>query len=342
MPSPRSQSLGSSPIASAVERYRFSPAVLAALTPYLRQRDNWHGPAWLGEDWLLILATVAFAEWVRSDIGLTAFLVVYPLAVLVIGARQRGLATLLHDAAHRTLAGNKVVNLLTGTVFAGYPVLQSYSGYRATHVRAHHPLHRFGIWGEDPDYTEIVNLGLYGQGRDSPNVRRYLYGLAGPGPTFRYAAYLLRHRMLAPEESRKERLVRVVYLALVVTMTIYLGLGWLLVLYWLVPLVTSANWMGALSELVEHYPFMETQPRVDIFLSRNTLGNAFANFFLGVHNDAYHRVHHLFPSISGWNFRKAHAVLMRDPIYAELHESAGWRFVLGELVRVQDVEAAPV
>jgi fatty acid desaturase len=286
------------------------------------------------------LATVAFAEWVRNNAGGGAFLAVYPLAIMVIGARQRGLATLLHDAAHRTLAGNKVVNLLAGTLFAGYPVLQSYSGYRATHVRAHHPLQTFGVLGADPDYTEIVNLGLYGQGSDSPRARRYLFGLVGPVPTFKYAAYLLRHRMLAPQESRRERMVRVVYLAFVVTMATYFGFGWLLVLYWFVPLVTSANWIGSLSELVEHYPFMETEPRIDIFLSRNTLGNAFANFFLGVHNDSYHRVHHLFPSISGWNFRRAHVVLMRDAVYSELHSSAGWRDVLRELVRVRDLEAA--
>ena len=335
----RSQSVDAATISRAVERYRFSPGVLLALKPFLRQRDNWHGPAWLVEDWILLLATVTFAEWLRNDVSTGAFIASYPVVVLVIGARQRGLATLLHDSAHRTLARNRIVNLLAGTLLAGYPVLQSHSGYRATHVRAHHPLHRFGVLGSDPDYTEIVNLGLYGPGLRSGAVRQYLLGLLGPVPTFKYAAYLLRHRMLATEESRTERFVRFSYLAFLMAVVVYLGLGWILVLYWLVPLVTSANWIGSLSELVEHYPFIETKPRVDVFLSRNTLGNAFANFFLGVDNDSYHRVHHLFPSISGWNFRRVHAVLMRDSVYFELHEAAGWRDVLSELTQMRDTRA---
>src|SRR6185437_64823 len=71
--------------------YRFPEAVLAKIRK-LNEPDNWHFPlAWL-EDMAWIAACIAAC--------LTVSMWLYPLAVLIIGARQRGLSTILHDCAH--------------------------------------------------------------------------------------------------------------------------------------------------------------------------------------------------------------------------------------------------
>ena len=56
----------------------------------LARRSAWKGPALTAHAWLVILAAAAMAM---------AFPITIPLAVMIIGARQLGLAILMHDAA---------------------------------------------------------------------------------------------------------------------------------------------------------------------------------------------------------------------------------------------------
>ena len=83
----------------------------------------------------------------------------YPLTVLIIGSRQRALASLLHEAAHGTLFKTKSLNAWTGRLLCGWPILQSFSAYRSSHVLTHHP--KIGEPAEDPDLASMVDAGVY-------------------------------------------------------------------------------------------------------------------------------------------------------------------------------------
>jgi fatty acid desaturase len=74
--------------------YKFSLEIKSQLKE-LTKLDNWHGFLALLEDRLLILASILITSHV------TWFF--YPIALLVIGSRQRALTTLLHDSAHGVL-----------------------------------------------------------------------------------------------------------------------------------------------------------------------------------------------------------------------------------------------
>ena len=106
------------------------------------------------------------------------------------------------------------------------------------------------------------------------------------------------------------------------------GGSWLLLL-WLVPLVTTQVWIGAVAELMEHFPLIETAPRVDIHMTWNRVYGLATRFLLGEKDgEGFHLVHHLFPRTPMWRLREVDAILRRDPVYAALPRlggvSAGW------------------
>ena len=62
----------------------------------LARKSAWKGPALIAHAWAVILAAGAMA-WIWPA--------TIPLAVMIIGARQLGLAILMHDASHGALHG---------------------------------------------------------------------------------------------------------------------------------------------------------------------------------------------------------------------------------------------
>lgn len=340
-----------------IKRYRFDGAIFRELSCCF-ELDNWHGFVQLVEDWVII-ALATLASWLTwQHLPRVVGEMVYLVAILIVGARMRALADLLHQSTHKTLAKNKVLNFVLGTFPSGYLVLQSYSGYHSSHVFLHHG--HFGDSKLDPDYIGLQESRLYGANLKANSVRCYLWNIVHPATTLTYLRYLLKNRILNPQEEFREKLVRLVYL--IVLHSIFIGLGWgyLLLLYWWVPLLTTANWVGALIELFEHYPLMEVtsegieakfenirfdpplsplekgenqNPKaVDLFMSRNRLCSPVANFFLGIHWEGYHLLHHLFPGIPSWRYKLAHQILMKDEVYASRNQEMGWFSLLRQLL----------
>jgi fatty acid desaturase len=118
------------------------PDDIPELPKRLYELDDWHSPLEWGIDALLVATSIAATlRWP----------LMYPLAVLFIGARQRGLACLLHSATHRSLARSRWLNWFLGTWGSGYLVFQTWAAYFGSHVVHHHG--HFGE-AEDPDYCK--------------------------------------------------------------------------------------------------------------------------------------------------------------------------------------------
>ncbi len=97
--------------------------------------------AWMvASNWLLIFAAMALVAWRPNPLTIV-------LALFVIGARQLGMAIVMHEAAHRTLFADRRVNDWVGNWLAAYPVWAEVAPYRAYHL-VHHT--RTGT-DEDPD-----------------------------------------------------------------------------------------------------------------------------------------------------------------------------------------------
>jgi fatty acid desaturase len=313
-----------------IEQYRFADDILARVRRCY-ENDNWHGPYELLCHLCVIIASIMISRWAWGSAPIAVACLVYLLAVWLIGGRQRALADILHQSAHRTLMRNERLGRILGTFFSGYLILQSFTGYYASHVRDHHG--HLGDPTVDPDYIQYQRSGLCGVNMTRATIRRYLLRLLSPRLMAGYIAYLIRDRIFPEEERSRERIVRLTYVcALVGVVTATGHAGWL-ALYWLIPLVTTQVWIGSLIELAEHYPLIETAPRIDLYVSRNRHCSRVSNFLLGITpHEGYHLIHHKFAAVPPWRHHEVHQLLLEDPVYAALNSVRGWKEILREIL----------
>jgi len=84
----------------------------------------------LAANWGLIYASFALVAYLPNP-----FTVVF--AIFILGARQLGLAILMHEAAHRTLLPNRAWNDFAGNWLAAYPIWADLTPYRPYHLLHH-------------------------------------------------------------------------------------------------------------------------------------------------------------------------------------------------------------
>lgn len=313
------------------KRHRFKPNIRRQIQN-LHKVDNWNGLLMVLEDWLYIICAAGVSLWTWKNLSFFIALPVYLLAVAVIGCRQKGLRLVNHAGSHKTLAKNLKLNYLLSTVMGAWLVLESFSGYNDTHnsfQNGHHPNLGTDL---DVDHMAIVAQGLYGEGKTADRLRKYL--LTIPTRTPRYIVFLLRNRVWNPRENKKERTARVIYLAILTGIIFYMGWTSAIILYWIVPLFTIAIWVGLFIQLAEHYPLIEMNYSIDIYVSRNRILNPIANIFIGTHHESYHLIHHLFPGLPFWQMKQAHHILMEDETYASLHQEVGWKALIKQMTPV--------
>lgn len=102
--------------------------------------DPWASAWMVASNWVLVFAAMALVAWAPNPFTIV-------VALFVIGARQLGLAIVMHEAAHRTLFRNRRLNDWVGNWLAAYPVWAEVAPYRAYHL-VHHT--RTGT-DQDPD-----------------------------------------------------------------------------------------------------------------------------------------------------------------------------------------------
>ncbi|MFK0050150.1 fatty acid desaturase family protein [Streptomyces sp. NPDC090741] len=293
---------------------RLAPGVRKELRA-LRTLDNHHGPLAILFEYALIAASVALC------VGVSYWF--YPLALLVIGSVQRFLAHFLHESSHKVLARNKALNLLGGSVLAGYLVWHLYGPYRSSHVGNHH--RNLGDEQNDPDYSFHIECGLYDTERSDRHFFLKEVILSALGlRTFAYLGYIARERVFCdssqitvsvPVPLRTERIVFLGQWAAIFGACAWFGVLPQLLLFWFVPLFTTNVAIGWLAELSEHYPMPESENK-QVLLTRNRHGIFLERFLISRHNDRYHLVHHMNAGIPFWNLGRAHKVLLADPGYA--------------------------
>src|SRR6478735_1554907 len=105
----------------------------------LSRRSRWMGLALVAHAWIVIglaMAMAALSPWYLLPLTI-------PLAIAIIGARQLGLAIMMHDAAHGALHPDLKVNDWVGN----HLTTGGLQGYRTYHL-GHH---KYAQQAEDPD-----------------------------------------------------------------------------------------------------------------------------------------------------------------------------------------------
>ncbi len=307
------------PAASRVDPKRFfSDQEWAGLS----DRSRWRGLALIAHAWgMILLAGALFVLWPNP---LTLI-----LAVMVIGARQLGLAILMHDGAHAALHANLRVNDWVGNWLCGAPVGASLGRYHAYHLTHH----KFAQQAEDPDLSLSAPFPI------SPKSfrRKALRDLTGQtfykqriAPTV--AAYRTRKAKKLSHAQVAEALWAfwgpfVITNAILWAALTLMGLWWAWPLLWLLPMATWYPFVTRTRNIAEHALVAQNEPD-PLRHARTTRANWVERALVAPYYVNYHGEHHMFMHLPCWRLPRAHRLLAAKGVTAGMEIQPGYLAVL--------------
>ncbi len=281
----------------------------------LTRRSSWRGLLLIAHAWLVILGMAGLTIAVPG---------LLPLAILVIGGRQLGLAILMHDAAHGALHPDNRINDLAGEWLTGGG-LHRYRTYHLGH-------HRYAQQAEDPD------LGLSAPFPITPlSLRRKLLRDL-TGQTFlklRFGDFAKRLEARKPgepllpiiiEEIRRKR--RWLLGGLVMTvLAAPFGAWWAWPVLWVLPQATWFQVITRLRNIGEHACIAEGEPD-PLRQARTTRAGLLARAMMAPYYVNYHCEHHMFMHLPCYRLPEAHRLLAAKGVTRHmLYEPAGYMAV---------------
>lgn len=264
----------------------------------LSRRSAWKGPALVAHAWAVILAAGAMA---------VVWPITIPLAVMIIGARQLGLAILMHDAAHGALHPNLKVNDWVGNHLTTGD-LMAYRPYHLGH-------HKYAQQAEDPDLVLSAPFPITRTSLRRKMVRDLT------GQTYyklKWSGLVDRIRNRRPDEPlwpilndavvRRKRF----FLGMVgtIAVTAPLGLWWVWPVLWLLPQATWLPLVTRLRNIAEHALVAKDEPD-PLRHARTTNANWLERAFLAPYWVNYHCEHHMFMHVPCYNLPKVRRHLER-------------------------------
>ena len=281
-------------------------------------RSSWRGVWMVAHAWGVIIA--AGALFVAFPNPLT-----YVLAVMLIGARQLGLAILMHEAAHGGLHPKLKVNDWIGEWLCAAPVGASLASYRPYHL-SHH---KYAQQAEDPD---LVLSAPFPTTRRSLR-RKMIRDLTGQ--TFfkqRFGPLLGKMKGDAPKgaifagEIARQTPFLLWNLGILVALSA-MGLWWAWLALWIVPMATWFPLVTRLRNIAEHALVAKDEP--DPFRhARTTNANWIERALIAPYYVNFHSEHHMFMHTPCWNLPLAHRLLEQKGLTQGMLTAPGYLSVL--------------
>lgn len=289
----------------------FTPEEWAPLTA----RSSWKGVALVVHAWAVIaLAAAAAVLWP----------VLIPISVMIIGARQLGLAILMHEAAHGGIHPNARVNEVLGQWFCAVPIGANLTSYRPYHLKHH----RFAQQAEDPDLVLSAPFPV----TPASMRRKIIRDLTGQ--TFlkqRIGRFLRQGRV---DEDMPEGAVVTArsvapFLsvnALLLLLAILGGAWWSYFVLWLLPMATWFPLVTRLRNIAEHA--VTPDPADPMRHARTTRASLIERALIAPYWVNYHCEHHMFMYLPCWSLPAAHRLLDRKGVTARMEVKTGYWTVL--------------
>ncbi len=281
-------------------------------------RSSWRGLLKVAHAWAVILA--AGAMFVLFPNPLT-----YILAVMLIGARQLGLAILMHEAAHGGLHPTLKINDGVGEWLCAAPTGAALAKYRPYHLTHH----KYAQQAEDPD---LVLSAPFPTTRASLR-RKMIRDLTGQtffkqrlGPLLGKLKGDQPKGAVSTGEIARQAPFLLWNLALLVVLSAA-GLGWAWLALWIVPMATWFPLVTRLRNIAEHALVAKDEP--DPFRhARTTRANLLERALIAPYHVNFHAEHHLFMHIPCWNLPLAHRLLERKGLTQGMLTAPGYLSVL--------------
>jgi fatty acid desaturase len=268
----------------------------------IRERSDLRG-VWLAlHAWGIIFA--AMAVFVAFPNPIT-----FILAVAIIGARQLGLAILMHDASHGVLCKSPKLNEFIGQWLCAYPMMAEAWSYRRYHLQHHNNTQQEG----DPDLILSAPFPITKKSFKRKMIRDFT------GQTGYQQRKAQIKNAFGPKGSSLSTHVQTFWSKLgratVCHVILFAGLAatghwYLYFVLWLLPFLTWHQLITRVRNIAEHAMVPDAN---DTFRSsRTTLLNLFERAFIGPYWVNYHVEHHLVMWVPCYNLPKAHAFLVAN------------------------------
>ena len=298
---------------------------------HISRRSDLTGLGTVVHCWLVIGLAMAAAIW-------QPWLII--LAVPIIGARQLGLAVLMHEAAHGGLARNKSVNDFFGHWLSGAPIGGSLKAYRPYHLQHH----KYAQQSEDPDLVLSAPFPI-----TATSLRRKIIRDL-TGQTFvkqRYnqfsnaLGFNIRpgksagNRMQAAREAALPYLITNILLLVGLTL---LGHWWAFFVLWLLPMATWNMMVTRLRNIAEHAVVPDHNDPMRH--ARTTHTNLLERIFIAPYWVNYHCEHHMFMHLPFYRLAEAHKLLQKKGISEHMEVQDGYWGVLKSAANKPEAVAA--
>ncbi len=284
----------------------------------VRTRSTWKGVALIVHAWALILGSIVMvAVWPNPFTAL--------LAVGIIGSRQLGLAILMHDGAHGSLANGDRVNMFLSQWLCAYPIFAETRAYRRYHLQHHAHTQQ----DDDPDLILSAPFPI-----TQPSYRRKFWrDITGQtGYQQRKAQFLnaigdstwpLKQRAANFWEKLGPQIAvnAVLFAALAAA-----GVWWAYPLLWLTPLMTWMMVITRIRNIAEHAVVPDSND--PLRNTRTTRAGFLERLFVAPYYVNYHLEHHLLFYVPCYNLRRVHEILMRGPNAGRMEVQPSYAAVL--------------
>lgn len=276
----------------------------------LARRSSWRGLMHVAGCWALIFtAGAVFVAWPNP--------LTYVLAVATIGARQLGLAILMHDAAHNALHANQKINDWVGEWLCAAPVGARLESYRAYHLKHH-------LYTEQPEDPDLELSAPFPITRASLR-RKMIRDLTGQTFLKQRRAQLFGGRKPGEVVNASVEHFLFVNLILFAILT-FAGYWWAYPALWIVAMATWLPLVTRVRNIAEH-ACVETQD--DPFThARTTLANPLERLFIAPFWVHYHGDHHVFMHVPCYNLPRVHALLIQKSLGARMRIAPSYPAVL--------------
>lgn len=269
--------------------------------------------------WAVIFAMMALCVWQPLFIL---------LAIPIIGARQLGLAIIMHEAAHGGVSKNPKLNDFLGLWLAGAPIGGSLKSYRPYHLLHH----KFTQQPEDPDLGLSAPFPI-----TKHSLRRKIFRDL-TGQTF-YKQRLnqianalgLNLRKTGGAENRSTTAREAVIPFLLTNLLLLIGLTlagawWVFFILWLLPLATWNQLVTRLRNIAEHAVIPDDND--PLRHARTVRTNILDRAIIAPYWVNYHCEHHMFMHVPCYNLPQAHKYLEQNGHTAKMEIQTGyWRIL---------------
>jgi fatty acid desaturase len=282
----------------------------------VRIRDS---RAWLSIVWNWALVGASFALVALWPNPLTVI-----VALFVIGARQLGMAILMHDAAHRALLRDREWNDWVGNWICGYPVWNDVLPYRKYHLQ-----HHAKTWtAEDPDLELATPFPI-----TKASLRRKIWrDLSGQTGWKRFLAILNRDLGRSRGRVRRDfgagiQALKGVLITNGVIFLLLAAFGYpALYLLWVGAWFTTYSLVMRIRSIAEHAMVGDTTDELQ--QTRTTIASWWEQLLVAPNRVNYHLEHHLLMTVPHYNLPRLHRRLRESGVLADACVTDGYRAVL--------------